>query len=234
MAGDNSKGGTSNGKSHCSKRQQSNSHAEGHRSKSHHDKSSRPETGTMATEDLYGMESGATKKKKKKKKRRHRRPKPNPRLPTDFLALLCWDSWLPWPIDFKKTHTDKTSRKHKRSRKRTSHSGTSHRVQSWVREVSSQVTPSAPPTLPTMPSLAPPTPLLHPVSTSSGPRQGTQAGEAASNNGKNMDRGALTPCNANFGEKGEPKITVHATDQYMQWDSSETFGRRRSETQADG
>ncbi|KAG4264350.1 hypothetical protein FPRO04_01860 [Fusarium proliferatum] len=232
MAGDNSKGGASNGKSHCSKRQQSNSHAKGHHNKNHHDKSDRPETGTMATEDLYGMESGAT--KKKKNKRRHRRPKPNPKLPTDFLALLCWDSWLPWPIDSKKTHIDKTSRKHKRSRKKTSHSGTSHRVQSWVREVSAQVTPSAPPIPPTMPSPAPSTPLLHPVSTSSGPQQGTQAEEAASNNGKNMDRGALTSCNANLGEKGEPKITVHATDQYMQWDSSETFGRRRSETQAGG
>ncbi|SCO77618.1 uncharacterized protein FRV6_01830 [Fusarium oxysporum] len=127
MTGDDSRGGASNCKSHYSEGQHSNSHAKGHHSKSHHDKSSRPETGTRATEDLYGMESGAN----KKKKRCHHRPKPKPRLPTDFLALLCWDSWLPWPIDSKKTQIDKASRKHKRSRKRTSHSGTSHRVQSW-------------------------------------------------------------------------------------------------------
>ncbi|EWG40215.1 hypothetical protein FVEG_02694 [Fusarium verticillioides 7600] len=143
----------------------------------------------MATEDLYGIESGAT----KKKKRRHRHPKPNPRLPTDFLALLSWDSWLPWPIDSKKTHMGKTSRKHKRSRKRTSHSGTSHRVQSWVQEVTSQVTPSEPPIPPTVPSLAPLTPPptpSHPVSSSPGPQQGAEveeageAEEAASNNGQ--------------------------------------------------
>ncbi|KAG5809735.1 hypothetical protein H9Q74_001671 [Fusarium xylarioides] len=208
MAGDDSKGGASNCKSHYSKRQHSNSHAEGHHSKSHHDKSSRPETGTMATEDLYGMEPGAT----KKKKRRHHRPKPNPKLPTDLLALLCWDSWLPWPIDSKNAQIDKTSRKHKRSRKRTSHLGTSHRVQSWVREVSSQVTPSAPPIPPTVPSLAPPTPLSHPASPSSEPQQGAEAEEPASNNGKHMVRGALTSCNANFSEEGGPKITVHTTD----------------------
>ncbi|KAF5542566.1 rhamnogalacturonate lyase C [Fusarium napiforme] len=158
----------------------------------------------MTTEDLYGMESGAM----KKKKRRHRRPKPNPRLPTDFLALLCWDSWLPWPIDPKKTHVDKTSRKHKRSRKRTSHSGTSHRVQYWVQEVSSQVTPSEPPIPSTVPSLAPSTPPSHPVSSSPGPQQGAkaeEAEEAASNNGKNMVRGAPQSCNTNFSEKGGPK-----------------------------
>ncbi|KAF5626465.1 uncharacterized protein FTJAE_9630 [Fusarium tjaetaba] len=186
MAGDDSKGGTSNGKSHYSKRQHSSSHAEGHHRKSHHDKSSRPDTGTVATEDLYGMESGAM----KKKKRRRRRPKPNPRLPTDFLALLCWDSWLPWPIDSKKTHVDNTSRKHKRSRKRTSHPGTSHRVQSWVQEVSSQVTPSEPPIPSTVPSLAPSTPPSHPVSPSPGPQQGAkaeEAEEAASNNGRTKE-----------------------------------------------
>ncbi|KAF5695734.1 hypothetical protein FMUND_15827 [Fusarium mundagurra] len=137
----------------------------------------------MATEDLYGMESGAM----KKKKRHHHRPKPNPRLPTDFLALLCWDSWLPWPIDSKKTQIDKTSRKHKRSRKRTSHSGTSHRVQSWVREVSSQVTPSAPPIPPTAPSLAPSTPISPTVSSSSRPQQGAEAEEVASNNGRTKE-----------------------------------------------
>ncbi|KAG9502775.1 hypothetical protein J7337_005609 [Fusarium musae] len=161
----------------------------------------------MATEDLYGIESGAT----KKKKRRHRHPKPNPRLPTDFLALLSWDSWLPWPIDSKKTHMGKTSRKHKRSRKRTSHSGTSHRVQSWVQEVTSQVTLSEPPIPPTVPSLAPSTPPSHPVSSSPGHQQGAEveaaeeAEEAASNSGKNMVRGAPPSCNTNFSEKGGPK-----------------------------
>ncbi|KAH7164362.1 hypothetical protein DER46DRAFT_332569 [Fusarium sp. MPI-SDFR-AT-0072] len=171
MAGDDSKGGASNCKSQYSKSQHSNSH---------HDKSSRPETGTRATEGLYGMESGAT----KKKKRRHHRPKPKPRLATDVLALLCWDSWLPWPIDSKKTQINKTSRKHKRSRKRTSHSGTSHRVQSWVREVSSQVTPSVPPIPPTVASLAPSAAPSHPVSSSSGSQQEAEAAEAASNNGR--------------------------------------------------
>ncbi|KAJ4042998.1 hypothetical protein NW760_012314 [Fusarium oxysporum] len=192
MTGDDSKGGASNCKSHYSECQHSNSHAKGHHSKSHHDKSSRPETGTRATEDLYGMESGAN----KKKKRCHHRPKPKPRLPTDFLALLCWDSWLPWPIDSKKTQIDKTSRKHKRSRKKTSHSGTSHRVQSWVREVSSQVTPSVPTIPPTVASLAPSAPPSHSVSSSSGPHQEAEAAEAASNNGrtkKQLSASAINP-----------------------------------------
>jgi hypothetical protein len=213
MAGEDSKGGASNSKSHT----------KSHHSKSHHDKSSRSETGTRATEDLYGMELRAT-AKKKKKKHGHHRPKLRP--PTSFLALLCWDSWLPWPIDSEKTQVNKIAHKHKRSKKRTSQSGTSRRVQSWVQEVSSQATPAAPPISPTVASPAPSVPLPHSVSSSSGPQQEAEAAEAASNNGKNTARGAPTPCNAKISEKSRPRnnsvlvpLTYHSAHRH-----SRSFG----------